>query len=277
MTLTGCLMDKGMQAGKVSILGLIEGRLSEGINSLQQVKVNDVSFWQDDNSTPQKINFSRMRQAGTRGVFLRAGQNSWPDPDFEDYARDARAAGVLRGAYWFYDSRQSPIVQANLYHSIVADQGLEMEIVADYEESYGGPYGGTGNLGQFMQRLMELGVPESKLMVYTGYYYWNAHSAQSRDWFARFPLWLAWYTNNPLNVKSPAPWGDALYWQWSSSGDGPLHGVESKEIDMNWFRGDLAAFNTRYGVSQPPGRVKLFDIDVFSDGTLEVNGTKYAK
>jgi hypothetical protein len=42
---------------------------------LTSFKLPDVSFWQDDPTTPQGINFEKMAQM-TRGVIIRAGQNT---------------------------------------------------------------------------------------------------------------------------------------------------------------------------------------------------------
>jgi hypothetical protein len=70
-----------------------------------QVIVSDFSFWQDDDYTPYKIDFTTAYKAGLDGTILRAGQNTWIDEDFIDYCRNADKAGLPRGAYWFFDSR----------------------------------------------------------------------------------------------------------------------------------------------------------------------------
>jgi hypothetical protein len=43
----------------------------------------DVSFYQDAANTPQQIDFTAMKRAGADFVIIRAGQNSWTDPDFQ--------------------------------------------------------------------------------------------------------------------------------------------------------------------------------------------------
>lgn len=261
-----------MHAGELTLTQSFAARFRPGAVLEKQVKVTDVSFWQDDNTTERKIDFVKMMSAGTSGVFMRAGQNTWKDPDFDDYARDSLAAGIKRGAYWYYDSRTSPITQANLFHSIISDKGLEMEIVADYEESYGGSYGGASNLRKFIERLIELGIPKNKIMIYTGYYYWGSNSGGTDTaWFGQFPLWIAWYTTDPSRVLIPSPWNKATYWQWTSNGDGPAHGVESLSIDLNWFNGTQEDFNVRYGITTPDDPVsKVLTIEVYSDGTYIV-------
>lgn len=217
----------------------------------------DVSFYQDDNATPQKINFVQMRAAGARFVFIRAGQNLWPDPDFPDYWRAAKSAGIPRGTYYLLDSRVTPEEQANWFWDIIKDDLPELDVVVDYEESYGGPYGGWKNLKKFIQVLISKGISASKILIYTGYYYWKAHcppAGPDLDWFKQFGLWLAWYNPDPSLVSIPAPWtnDDLVYWQYTDNGNGLLYGVESKSIDLNWFNGDEVKFAMRYATVPAP-------------------------
>ena len=59
----------------------------------------------------------------------------------------------------------------------------------------------------------------------------------------------------------PKPWtaNEWLFWQFTDRGDGKLYGVESSRIDLNYFNGDLAAFQQRFKLSTtpppPPGPV----------------------
>ena len=52
----------------------------------------------------------------------------------------------------------------------------------------------------------------------------------------------------------PRPWttNEWLFWQFTASGDGPAYGVESLEIDLNYFNGDAQGFAQRFGVPVPP-------------------------
>lgn len=242
--------------GKVSLLQQLLAPDPSIIVSMS-VKGADVSFYQDDNATSQKINFVKMKDAGAKFVFIRAGQNLWPDPDFPDYWRAAKSAGIPRGTYYLLDSRVTPDEQADWFYDLFKDDMPELDIVVDYEENYGGPYGGWRNLKKFIQALLLKGVLAGRILIYTGYYYWKDHcpaAGPDLDWFKQFGLWLAWYNPNPAYVSIPAPWtnDDLIYWQYTDKGDGLLYGVESKSIDLNWFRGDINEFNERYKVSPEP-------------------------
>lgn len=249
-----------MNAGHVSLVQKLKNLFvsPKGIIIEQQVIVPDVSFWQDDNSTPQGIDFLQMRDNGAKGVIIRAGQNTWVDPDFVTGWRNAKLAGLPRGLYWFYDSRKDPISQANLFYQQAKNDPPEMEWIVDYEESYGGNYGGWQNLKLFIEHLRGFGIPVNKIAIYTGYYYWRDHSPQSNpvnlSYFKQFPLWLPWYTSDPSRVLIPAPWTnfELLAWQFTSSGDGNAYGVESNAIDLNYWNLTPEGFDEKYGGADPP-------------------------
>src|SRR5690606_39719293 len=81
-------------------------------------KIPDVSFWQDDPTTPPGINFTKMKTL-THGVIIRAGQNLWEDNEFKISWANAKKAGLARGSYWFYDSRANPKRQAEKWVEVM--------------------------------------------------------------------------------------------------------------------------------------------------------------
>lgn len=242
-------MDNGL--GRLTLWQRISAP-SQNIIIPMLIKGPDVSFYQDDNNTARKIDFVKMKAAGARFVVCRAGQNLWPDEDFQDYWLAAKLAGLPRSTYFLMDSRKTPVEQADLYYEIIRYDLPEGDVVVDYEETYGGPYGGWKNLKAFIERLIERGIPASKIVIYTGYYYWKDHCPSlttDLNWFRQFKLWIAWYTTNPAYVSIPAPWTneDLVLWQYTDAGSGATYGVESSRIDLNWFNGDEAAFQARFG------------------------------
>lgn len=218
----------------------------------------DVSFYQDAENTPQGINFVKMSQSAGY-VIIRSGQNVWVDSDFRTNWNNAKAAGLPRGSYWFYDSRAEPKAQADLWFSTFDGDLGELPLFADFEESYGGLYTGWKHWKTFLERIKSR-VGNHEIGIYTAYYYWvrNAPSATSNptdlEYFHQYPLWVANYgVTTPL---VPKPWtaNEWTFWQFTDSGDGALYGVESSRIDLNYFNGDLAAFRQRFklGTTPPP-------------------------
>lgn len=212
----------------------------------------DVSFWQDDNATSQGINFVRMNEASDF-VIIRAGQHLAADSDFRDNWRRSKEAGLPRGSYWFYDSRADPRQQAELWFNLLAGDLGELPLFADFEEAYGGTYTGWTHWKTFLDRIKSL-VGNKEVGIYTAYYYWQNNAptnASDLEYFHRYPLWIANYgTDQPL---VPRPWtaSEWLFWQFTASGDGLAYGVESLEIDLNYFNGDAQAFAQRFNVPVP--------------------------
>lgn len=220
--------------------------LSPSILVAQQVLVPDVSFYQSG------IDFRKMKAAGASGVIIRAGQRTWVDSQFKANWAAARAAGLPRGSYWFYDSREDPVDQAALWWSLVRDDPGELVHTADLEESYGGPYGKPEHMRSFVAEFQRFsGWMDERIAIYTGYYWWVARVGAD-TWWRQYGLWLAWYADMSV-VRIPGPWDEAelLFWQWTSSGDGPKYGVSSQEIDLNWYCCSPVHFDQRFGLDLP--------------------------
>lgn len=255
--------DRPMRAGDVRFkltwsslwhlwLGGTRLVIDKTITILRVVLLLDVSKWQG------VIDFVKMKAAGMHGVIIKCGQ-ILKDPQFDNSWLRAKQAGIPRGTYWFFDSRQHPLKQAaDWWNWIKADKG-ELMHFADYEENYAGTYKGWKNFKIFLQEFQRLSsLPSSKIGIYTGYYYWIANSPTTLvelNWFAQFPLWLAWYTSNPANVLIPKPWTALILWQYGTPANGEKYGAESIEIDENNFNGDALAYKTRFAL--PDGSVIL--------------------
>lgn len=210
----------------------------------QTVKVPDYSFWTD------RVNFVGLKADGYPMVILRAGQNLWIDTKFIQFYAEAKAAGLMRGAYWFLDSRVKGSQQADMFYELIKDDMPEGPIVADFEENYGGPYGGWNLVYDFMERLKALGVPVKKLMIYSGYYYWVDHRPRTTtqlNYFAQYTWWEAWYTDDPSRVLVPAPFDQLsptpTLWQFSETY--PDIG------DCSYWNGDLQSLYDYYGETVP--------------------------
>jgi lysozyme len=227
----------------------------------------DISLYQDNNNTPQGVNFATMKASGADFVIVRAGQNLWFDPDFATNWANAKAAGIPRASYWYYDPRVNPVIQAKLFKQLFANDPPEGRLWIDLEfpASWGGSY---GNPASWMVFIEELKFNGYRVGIYTGYYWWLEHTtAADRAYYAQYPLWLAWYTSKPSIVQIPAPWSQCRIWQDGTPAIGISVGVESLEIDHNKFNGGATEFAAEFGaqVTAPP-------IDLPIGGTT-MNGT----
>lgn len=224
----------------------------------------DISFYQDDVTTPLHIDFSKMAERA-KFVIIRAGQSTWPDRDFR--INWMAAKGILpRGSYFFYDSRTSPKVQAQLWHSMFDGDYGEMPLFADFEDNYGGAYGTWKHWYDFLEEVKRL-IPNKQIGIYTGYYYWFERTVntgievQQLEYFKQYPLWIAAYGTSAPRI--PRPWTDWYMWQFTSSGDGYLYGVESKEIDLNYIKGEIPSNDV------PPPPIEIGDEIMNTKGTAK--------
>jgi len=211
----------------------------------------DVSFYQDNPGTSRQIDFVKMKQSAGY-VIIRAGQNLWVDSDFGYNWSKAKEAGLPRGSYWFYDSRADPKKQADLWFTQISNDPGELPLFADLEETYNGSFAGWKHWYTFIERIRALISNKQEIGIYTGYYYWlqNAPSKLTDpvelEYFHQYPLWIANYGVTTPSV--PAPWdpNEWVFWQYTDKGDGPLFGVESLNVDMNYFNGDTNALKSRF-------------------------------
>ena len=207
----------------------------------------DISFYQDEPGTPGGVDFAKMRREADF-VIIRAGQNLWPDQNFERHWKEAKASGLPRGCYWYYDSRADPEKQAELWHSLLGGDLGELPLFADFEESYGGEHRGWQDWRIFLEHLKSI-VGDRPIAIYTANSYWSENAIKAisdpadLEYFHQYPLWIANY-----GVSSPAipkPWGknEWLFWQFTETGDGAQYGVESKGVDLNYFHGSPATLH----------------------------------
>ena len=207
----------------------------------------DYSIWDDNNSTPQRVDFMKAKAAGAPFCFIKASQANWIDQDFVYNWSNAKTAGLLRGAYHFLTYDISPIVQADYVWSLLKSDPGELPIVADFEYRIAGltRSAAANALKLFVERLQVLSgrLP----MIYSSPGYWNEFGTTDAFW-AKYPLWLAHYTTaEPL---IPLPWRAWYFWQFTDRADGLKYGSEAKEIDMNYWYSDL---DTLYALAgQPP-------------------------
>lgn len=239
------MISRDAKAGnyKPSLLGKTKGLFYPRVKpvmsttALEDILVLDISFYQ------VTADFGLMKTNGVDGTIIRAGQNLWEDSKAKIFMDGAKAAGMPFGSYWFFDSRVSPTRQAELWAKILEGYDTKLWIWADYEENYEGQWSGWDGFYQFLEAC-KVYMPNRKIGIYTGFYYWIEHSpnpitqSASLYYFAQYPLWLAWYTTDPTQVRIPRPWTEMTFWQYSSSGDGYYYGVGSREVDMNRFIGD---------------------------------------
>ncbi|MCC6146318.1 MAG: glycoside hydrolase family 25 protein [Anaerolineaceae bacterium] len=212
----------------------------------------DVSFWQDNNSTPQQIDWRKAKTAGAVFAFIKASQATFTDSDFDYNWQEAKAASILRGAYHFYDYRISPKTQADHVIKLLKGDPGELPPVLDLEQHPNWPLPPRDTLLSAIKTFLETleKAVGRKPLFYTNpsMIYYTLKPVPS--WLSAHPLWIAHYgVPQPTMIN---PWTTWTFWQWTNKGDGLAFGMESKELDMNWFNGSEVELRAWAGVEPGP-------------------------
>ena len=189
----------------------------------------DVSYYETS------IDWAAAHDAGIDFAFVRVSDGlQFADPKFSEYWAGAKAAGVIRGAYQFFEPAEDPIAQADLLLTTVgALEPGDLPPVIDIEVSGGLS---TAEVAASVRAWVDhvtaaIGRPP---IVYAGLYSWPDLTG-SAD-FTTSPLWVAQYTTAPC-PNIPLPWTRWLFWQYTATGS--VAGIPGATLDRNWFNGTL--------------------------------------
>jgi len=211
----------------------------------------DISRWQDDNSTPQMMDFNKSRNAGAHFAFIKASQSTWMDSDIIQNWQHAKDAGMPRGAYHFLDWTTTGTAQGRFFAGVLKNDSGELTPVIDFECR-------TNNQGKKIAtaelyaicNTVELALGR-QVMIYTGPSYWREFwDGTHYDYFASRPLWIANYEVAKPSI--PTPWKTWTFWQYTSKGDGLKFGAESKDLDMDYYNGTIDEFRAAFGLVHTP-------------------------
>ena len=204
----------------------------------------DVSHFQ------KEIDWKQVRRGGIAFAFIKATEGSTlADFLFTRNWSEAKAAGVLRGAYHFFRPQISPLAQAQFLLRRLKDDPGELPPVLDVEvlSDNTSPNQVTDSAGQWMKTVeTELG---KKPILYTGSAFWR-NTLKNSTAFVDHPLWVAHYTSGP-NPLVPTAWPKWTFWQFSQQGK--LAGIDGN-VDLDVFNGTAADLDAFCGIASPPLR-----------------------
>lgn len=161
-----------------------------------------------------------------RFVFMKATEGGdYKDKRFDENFRQAREAGLVRGAYHFYNPNTDPIRQADFFISQVKLETGDLAPVLDIERKPRNKAQLQADLVKFLNRLEQhYGV---KPIIYTSYKY-RLHYLDTPE-LSSYPLWIAHYYVDALSYDGP--------WQfWQHTDYGTVPGIE-ENVDLNVFNG----------------------------------------
>ena len=189
----------------------------------------------DVSSYDTSVDFAAAHAGGIEFAFVRASDGTqYPDPMFATHWANARAAGVIVGAYQFFRPAEDPIAQADLLLQRAQYQPGDLPPVLDLENAGGLTQAQvvTAVTAWVDHITAAIGRPP---IVYAGLYSWPTLT-NSAD-FTTSPLWIAQYTSAAC-PDIPLPWTKWLFWQYGASGTVP--GITGAMTDVDVFNGTLA-------------------------------------
>ena len=185
------------------------------------------------------IDWAKVKASGIDFAFIKATQNTtFVDPQFATNWKDAGAAGVIRGAYHFFQPEIDAVAQADFFVAtagVPAHGDLPLALDLEVTDMVAGATV-AADARTFLSRVQEKTgrVP----VVYTSASFWMTMGSPAATGFADVALWDAnWTTNCPT---IPPAWTTWTFWQNSSTGTVP--GISgSGNVDLDQFNGSLAA------------------------------------
>ena len=219
------------------------------------VQGRDVSVYQGD------FDWNAEKAAGIVFGYARIGDGLGGDSQFAPNWSKMKAAGVLRGAYQFFEPGEDEVAQANLMIQAVGTLGDgDLPCMIDVEVT-GGQSGGTiaSKVAHWIQ-LVQAGTGKAPI-IYTGPYFWQDNVGSTA--FGNTPLWVADY--GPSCPLIPPGWSNWTIWQYSD-GNGSL--------DHDVFNGSLSQLQALAAAPGPvyPIIVHRGASDVNGDGQSDICG-----
>lgn len=254
--------------------GCLGGDAPEGIGQTAQaihaycaarteVRGIDVSQWQGT------IQWSRLPGAGVRFAIIRLSNGMSLDTRFAENWAGAQRAGVLRGAYHYFNATQSGTTQANFFLDQLQARGfgdgdlppmLDVEFVNVDSNGDGTNDRPSVTPAVYQSRLREwINTVRARVgrdpIIYTGGYYWDSW-VQSSEW-AALPLFHAEYPSYSTrrSWSDPVPnagcaryvsnhWPRYSFWQYAGDNTvastlGGAGTFGSSAVDMDVFDGTL--------------------------------------
>jgi len=180
-----------------------------------------------------KVDFEKVKAAGIRYVFVRATEGiTYQDAFIKQNLEEAREAGLVIGAYHFYETDDDPVSQLNNFTSMVTLQAGDLPPVVDIEKLHDNDQVDlTQNIQTYLNGLER--HYKIKPIIYSGKNFANKYITT----FSEYPLWLAEYQS--LYPTLPQGWDKWTFWQYSQTGK--IDGI-SGDVDVNRYNGEESSF-----------------------------------
>lgn len=192
----------------------------------------------------QGINFNKMKNDGIKAVIIRAGygrESSQKDSMFESHYRNAKAAGLKIGVYWYSyaDSAGDAEKEAKACLECINNKSLDMPIYYDLEDNSQTKLGKT-KLTEIAERFCEtIKKSNYRAGVYANLNWFNNYLDYDKL-KKKYSIWLAQYNSvNELNCDI-----------WQNGSTGKINGYGGN-IDTNVIFNDSVFSKSESKVEKP--------------------------
>lgn len=194
------------------------------------IKGIDLSHWNEP------VDLVKAKADGVLFMSAKASEGLGSfDATCNGWLKDASYAGIdVRGVYHFFHPKMDGEAQARSFY-LQAGSGLDFYVL-DFEAHDNQPT--DIQLSEAQRFLVKIQTLTGKIpWVYMGQSF--ADELGNPAFLAKYPLWLARYTDNP--PPCPQPWTKWSAWQNSESGT-VAGATPGDKIDIDWFDGSLGEF-----------------------------------
>ena len=183
--------------------------------------------------------FTQVEKSGRKFSFVKAteGKNT-TNPDFAKHWPDAKAAGMIRGAYHYFVATDDPTVQASFFLSTADQQDADdLPAMLDWETSSGvDPVTTVARAKIWLERVEQ--ATGKTPIIYTGPAYWRSLQVTGGG-FDHYPLFIA--DRGVTCPDVPLPWKTWTFWQHAVGVTPGI--VQASDLDMfNGLMASLEAF-----------------------------------
>ncbi len=201
----------------------------------------DVSYYQGN------FDWQAAKNGGIAFGFARVSDGTgYIDPKFDQNWTAMKAAGVLRGAYQFFEPAGDEVAQANLVVSKIGMLGDgDLPAMIDVEATGGQSPATISAKIKTWLRIVEQGTGR-KPFIYSGSYFWEGNVKDTT--LGAYPFWIAAYGVTCPSMPDQG-WAKWTFWQYSD-GNGSL--------DHDVFNGTLAELQA---MARAPDRAPRGSLD----------------
>ncbi|BAZ12572.1 peptidoglycan binding domain-containing protein [Calothrix sp. NIES-4071] len=219
-------------------------RISGGITTNHGIDVS--------NHNGNSIDWRKAKGSGVVFAFAKATEGvDFTDKYFDNNWERMKDAGIIRGAYHFFLPLIDSEKQAQHFLRVVGKiessdlpPVLDLEHYPDYVKRQWEKTPSNERIPRVQQWLdIVESVTGRKPIIYTSYGFWTSYMGDTQV-FAKYPLWIANYTNKPQPLVPANNWGRNGWNFWQYTETGAVPGVQGK-VDRNHFNGsfdELTAF-----------------------------------